>query len=212
MEPEGCESHRAFFTWVTRQRPFVILKWAQSSDRFLGTPGQRTPISGPGALRLVHRWRSESDAILVGNATALADNPRLNTRLYGGKNPLRIVFDRQGKLPRDCNLLDDSTDTWVYGPLREGRFEKTLFLQTESAVPIPALLSDLKAANRASLLVEGGARVLSQFIEHDCWDEIRMIENERRLGSGLPAPLIPVEAQLKERFRVGADTVSLYTP
>jgi len=185
----------------------------------MGRAEERTAISGPAALRLVHRWRSESDAILVGTVTALTDNPRLDTRFYFGKNPLRVVFDREGKIPPDFHLLDNSTETWVFGEERHsviGRhssdefFKQTKFFPTEGKVLIASLLEKLFEANRAILLVEGGANVLSQFLKKDFWDEIRIIENERRLGGGVAVPNVPSEAVLKEEFRVGEDVVQIF--
>lgn len=211
-EEQGRWLNRAFFTWIEKKRPHIILKWAQTSDGYLGKPSERTPISSPAALRLVHRWRSESDAILVGTTTALADNPRLDTRHFFGKNPLRVVFDREGKIPADFHLLDDSTETWVFGKKREGNFFKTDFFPTADKVLIPNFLEKLFETNRAALLVEGGAQVLAQFLKTGYWDEIRIIENSRRLNGGLPAPAIPPTAILKEHFDVGDDRVFIFAP
>lgn len=210
LEAEGRRLNRAFFTWITLRRPFVILKWAQSSDGFLGKPGARTAISGQAALRLVHRWRSEADAILVGTNTALADNPRLDARFYPGKNPLRMVWDVQGKIPADFHLLDDSTETWVFGKQREGQFAQTVFIPTADRVLIPEMLEKLALANRAILFVEGGARVLAQFMAAGFWDEIRVIENARHLGSGLKAPDLPPDANLLEQYAIGDDRVGVW--
>ena len=219
LEEEGHWLNRTFFTWITKRRPYIILKWAQTADGFIGRPGERTAISGPAALRLVHRWRSEADAILVGSATAVVDNPRLDTRFYFGKKPLRVVFDRHGKIPAGFHLLDDSAETWVFGPERsrihpsddfessDESFKQTKFFPTEGKVLIPNLLEQLAQTNCATLLVEGGANVLNQFLENGLWDEIRVIENGRRLGGGLPAPNVPEGAILKEQFRIGEDVV-----
>lgn len=223
LEAEGRWLNRAFFTWITERRPYVILKWAQTNDGYIGKTGERTAISGPAALRLVHRWRSEADAILVGTATALTDNPRLDVRLYFGKKPLRITFDREGKIPADFHLLDDSVETWVFGKKRlhsypsdnlessDEPFERTKFLPAEGRIRIPDLLKKLYENNRATLLVEGGAIVLTQFLETGCWDEIRVIENDRRSGGGTAAPKVRAEAMLKEQFRLVDDVVRVYT-
>ena len=224
LEAEGRRLNRAFFTWIAERRPYIILKWAQTSDGYLGKEGERTPVSGPAALRLVHRWRSEADAMLVGATTALTDNPRLDTRLYFGKNPLRVVFDRQGKIPLDFHLLDDSTETWVFGEKRsrahssddsessDESFTRTKFFPAEGKILIPDLLEKLYKANRAILLVEGGANVLRQFLETGYWDEIRVIENDRRLGGGVAAPRVPAGVVWKEQFRLGEDVVKFGQP
>ncbi len=184
--------NRAFFTWIGEHRPRVILKWAQSGDGFLGKKGERTAISSPAALRLVHRWRAESDAIFVGTRTAILDNPRLDVRNYFGKRPLRIVMDTQGKIPLSHHLFDDSTETWVYGnPPIPAHFHQTRFIPFKDKVLIVNILEDLKLDNRASLLVEGGANLLNQFLETGYWDEIRILENKQRLGEGVIAPSFP---------------------
>jgi diaminohydroxyphosphoribosylaminopyrimidine deaminase / 5-amino-6-(5-phosphoribosylamino)uracil reductase len=132
LAQEGADMNRPFFTWITQKRPYIRLKWAQSADAFLSKKGERTTISGPTVQRWVHRWRMESDAILVGTRTAVIDNPRLDNRLYWGKSPLRITFDRQMRIPPDHHILDDSTPTWILGPTRAGRqWQQTLFFQEE---------------------------------------------------------------------------------
>ncbi len=211
LEPEGLWLNRAFFTWITQQRPHVILKWAQTTDVFLGKKDERTAISSQETLRLVHRWRAECDAILVGANTALLDNPRLDVRHYAGKSPLRVVIDSQGRIPVSHHVFDDSVETWIYGSTPNNtKFSKTRFISAERKILIPNILEALKNAGRVTLLVEGGANVLNQFLETDIWDEIRVIENNRRLGSGVVAPKIPVSAVLKEHFQVGDDTVRIF--
>lgn len=210
LEAEGLWLNRVFFKWIREKTPYVILKWAQSRDGFLGRPGERTAISGPAAQRLVHKWRGEIDAIVVGANTAVVDNPRLDTRFYGGRPPLRIALDRQGRIPGGHHLLDDSAETWIYGPQRGTHWENTSFFPTSDSVLIPNLLQQLHAANRAALLVEGGAAFLQQFINGRYWDEIRVIENENYLYGGLPAPQIPVNAVLKEQAQIGPDTLRIF--
>lgn len=211
LEAEGYALNRAFFTWIAQKRPYIHLKWAQSSDGFIGRAGERVAISGPPALRYVHRLRSESDAILVGFQTALTDNPRLDTRYYPGKNPLRIAFDRKGQLPPDHHLLDDSTATWLYAPERPGAWAQTRFLGKGGDITaIPDLLQHLSEAGRAILLVEGGAEVHREWLEAGYWDAITVIQNERPLRNGIAAPRIPAEAVLTEQLALGADRIFTY--
>ncbi len=211
LEAEGRWLNRTFFTWIAHNRPYIILKWAQSSDGYLGRIGERTAISGPAAQRLVHRWRSEADAILVGAQTALVDNPRLDNRLFFGPPPLRLAFDRRGQLPTTAHLLDDSLPTWIFGPPRRGRWQQTQFFPGAEKVLIQNLLEQLRAANQAILLVEGGSQVLHQWLDEGYWDEIRVLENERALGEGLKAPGIPAQAILQESYQVGTDRVEVWT-
>lgn len=210
LEAEGRRLNRAFFTWIVEKRPFIVLKWAQSVDGFIGKEGERTAISGPAALRLVHKWRSEADAILVGTKTAVTDNPRLDARFYTGKHPLRVALDRQGKIPATHHLLDDSIDTWVFGAARQGSFERTVFIPTDGLVDIQDILNTLKTAKRAILLVEGGAQVLQQFLDGGWWDEIRVLESSGRLKDGIAAPRLPIIAEMTESFQLAGDTVRIF--
>ncbi|MCS7035202.1 MAG: bifunctional diaminohydroxyphosphoribosylaminopyrimidine deaminase/5-amino-6-(5-phosphoribosylamino)uracil reductase RibD [Saprospiraceae bacterium] len=217
LEAEGRYLNRAFFTCIRQRRPHIVLKWAQTADGLLGRAGERTPITGPLAQRLTHRWRAEADAILVGTRTALVDNPHLGNRLYFGPSPLRIALDFDGKLPLSARLLDDRTPTWILGPERPGQWRNTHFW------PIPPreengrrwwvsfLLEKLREAEKGILLVEGGADVLGQFIELDCWDEIRLLQSPHHLHAGVEAPRIPVGALLRETYRLGDDVVQVWT-
>lgn len=212
LEAEGHWLNRSFFTQIAQKRPYIILKWAQSADGFMGLIGERSPISGPATQRLVHRWRAECDAIMVGTTTALLDNPRLDVRHFFGKNPLRVAIDTQGKIPTSHHLLDGSTATWIFGEIGN---EVTLpplisIIPAAGVVPIQRILEALHTANKASLLVEGGAKLLFQFIAQDLWDEIRVIENTRRLGEGVAAPTLPKAVGLKEQFVVANDTLRIF--
>lgn len=211
LESEGQYLNRAFFTWILKKRPHVVLKWAQSSDGFIARKGERTAISGPLIQRLAHRWRSESDAILVGTTTALTDNPRLDNRLYSGKSPLRIALDFTAKIPDSAFLLDDSIPTWILGPARHSCFQNTIFINITAENWIPALLQELYESKQAILLVEGGANTLAQFLDAGLWDEIRVIQNPRRLSAGVEAPVVPAVARLREEFAVGDDVVRIFT-
>lgn len=240
LEAEGRWLNRTFFTWIGQSRPHIHLKWAESADGYIGRVGERTAISGPLALRYVHRLRSESDAILVGGQTALVDNPRLDVRHYPGRSPLRIAYDRRGMLPLGHHLLDDSLPTWILGPSRPGAWANTVFLDNPETWEPEALLPVLAEAKRASLLVEGGARLLRYFLERNLWDEITVLQNERRLNVKMPgsasighieafqgkprldvaaleetpfvaAPKIPLSAVLVETFTIGPDKITKFS-
>lgn len=210
LEAEGRWLNRAFFTWIEQSRPFIVLKWAQTSDGFLGEKNRRTAISGPQALRLVHRWRAACDAILVGTNTAVTDNPRLDLRYYFGKNPLRIAFGRHGKIPASHHLLDGSSETWIFGSSSKKPTQNLHFFPATQENLIPELLEQLKQHNHAVLFVEGGAKLLQRFLDTELWDEIRILENSRSLGAGIPAPEIPEDAVLQTHFIVGEDSVRIF--
>lgn len=210
LEAEGQILNRAFFTYIAQKRPYIHLKWAQTADGFLGREGERVAISGRVAQRYVHRLRSESDAILVGQATALVDDPRLDTRHYTGPSPLRLAFDRRGQLPASHHLLDDSTDTWLFAPPRPGNWRNTRFFPSDESIPIASILQQLAEAGRAILLVEGGAKVLHQWITEDFWDEITVLQSGQRLSLGIAAPQVPPTAALADTFQIGPDRVFVY--
>ncbi len=204
--------NKVFVHWMMHQaqQPYIILKWAQSRDGFIGRKGERVAISDPVTRRLVHRWRSECDAILVGTQTALADNPQLDTRYYTGKNPLRIVIDFEGKMPLTHAILDDSTPTWIIGKTRLGNWKQTIFKPFSRENLLHELSTALAQDKKASLLVEGGAELIQSYIDLGLFQEIRMIENEQILGSGIRAPKsnqgLPV---LKEEW-IGKDKIRFY--
>lgn len=210
LREEALDLNRPFFKWIGTGRPYVVLKWAQSRDRFLGRAGERTPVSGPAALRLVHRWRAECDAILVGAGTALTDNPRLDTRLFPGKNPVRLVFDRKGIIPAGHHLLDDTTATWVFGPERPGEWQQTRFWPGEAKDAAARAIDALAAARKQTLLVEGGARTLRAYFDAGLWDEVRVLENRRMLRHGIAAPDLPASARLVETTGLGEDVFFRY--
>jgi diaminohydroxyphosphoribosylaminopyrimidine deaminase/5-amino-6-(5-phosphoribosylamino)uracil reductase len=211
LEQEGAALNRAFFTWITQKRPYIILKWAQSADGFLAKQGERTAISGPAAQRLVHRWRMESDAVLVGTNTALIDNPRLDNRLYWGKSPLRIALDQHKRIPISHHILDDSSATWIIGPERGDRqWQQTAFFQEKERIELPILIQKLYQHNKATLLVEGGATLLQQFIQQGLWDEARVIEGPLLIGNGLAAPELHRAGNISIE-RVGEDVIRTYT-
>jgi diaminohydroxyphosphoribosylaminopyrimidine deaminase/5-amino-6-(5-phosphoribosylamino)uracil reductase len=212
LQAEGQRLNRAFFTWMREKRPHIVLKWARSADGFVGRVGERTAISGSAIRRLVHRWRAECDAILVGTTTALVDNPRLDARFYGSKNPLRVAIDLEGKIPATHHFFDGSAETWIFGVSRpDVEAAHAQFFPAKPNHLIPNILSQLHGANRSVLLVEGGAHLLRQFLELGLWDEIRVIENERRLGGGVLAPGVPKTAVLQEHFQVAEDSVRVFS-
>lgn len=211
LSEEGAWLNRIFFHWIRQKSPYIVLKWAESADGYMAAAGERTPISGPITQRLVHQWRSKIDAILVGTSTVLIDNPRLDSRLSTGKNPLRIAYDSSAKIPADYNILDDTTETWILGPERSGGFQQTKFIESGDKMLINNLLQYLYRDNRGSLLVEGGAVVLTQFLEQNHWDEIRLIQSKKQLGAGVASPRLPPGAVLRDMYHIGPDTIRIYS-
>jgi diaminohydroxyphosphoribosylaminopyrimidine deaminase / 5-amino-6-(5-phosphoribosylamino)uracil reductase len=203
LREEGRALNVRFFTFMEQQRPYVILKWAETADGYLaGADRKPVAISGAYSGVLVHRWRSEEDAILVGTSTALHDNPRLNLRHWTGHPPVRVVLDRQLRLPGTLHLLDQSQPTLVYNHRQSTPSGEVPLRYPAAAAPHPVtyakypagggeighLLADLHQRKIQSVLVEGGAAILEAFLASGHWDEIRRCQSPLRLGAGVKAP------------------------
>jgi diaminohydroxyphosphoribosylaminopyrimidine deaminase/5-amino-6-(5-phosphoribosylamino)uracil reductase len=190
LEADGRRLNRRFFTFMEQKRPYVVLKWAETTDGFVAAEGRR-PVAISTALtnRLVHRWRSEEQSIMVGTQTARSDNPRLNVRHWQGNAPLRIVIDRLLQLTTSLHLLDGSQPTIVYNSLKNSTMPNIEYvcLQPE-ADWIPQILADLYERKVQSVLVEGGPTLLGAFLRTRYWDELRRIRSPKALGSGLKTP------------------------
>lgn len=212
LEEECKELNKRFFTFHTRQRPYVILKWAQTADGFI-TAGnkERLFISNEYSNRLVHQWRSEEAAILVGTNTALLDDPELTTRLWPGNSPVRLVVDMNLRLPASLKLFDCSTKTIVFNAAKQEEKEKLLFYKLEKNKKlIPQLMDALNKLNLQSVLVEGGTALLQSFIDEGTWDEARVIvNNELSIGNGLSAPVLSGAVKIKEMTSL-SDRISIF--
>ncbi len=209
LEKECNHLNRRFFTFHQKQRPYVILKWAQSNDGKIGGNEKRVQISRPQANLLVHKWRSEEAAIMVGTRTALLDNPSLTNRLWSGKHPLRIVLDRNLVLPASHQLLQDEFPTMVLNNNKSGGEGNKTFHCLESQDVVAETLRLLFRENIISLLVEGGARLLNSFIESGKWDEARVITNpDLYIEGGTVAPVLPI--QTATLSQVGEDEIRFY--
>ena len=197
LAAEGRVLNRRFFTMQEKQRPYVVLKWAESADGFLAGPHfQQVQISGPQAQLLTHQWRTDEAAILVGTRTALHDNPRLNAREWPGPQPTRLVIDKNLALPPSHHVLDGSQPTIIYTHRARASTPNlayvTLPFAPAGAAPspdlLPAVLADLHARHIESVLVEGGPTVLNALIHSSTWDEIRVFRSSKRLERGVAAP------------------------
>ena len=211
----GRRLNARFFTSVEQQRPYIILKWAETADGCTAGPGGKPiQISGLLSQRLVHRWRAEEDAIMVGTNTAWTDNPRLNVRLVPGRNPVRIVIDKQLRLDASLNLFDNSQLTLDDNFVRTETVGQTSYIQLSPDKPfLPQLLADLHERRIQSVLVEGGTTLLNSFMDAGLWDEMRVFRSRTMLGagrSGKPVSAPTVRGRLMSRERVGEDELTTY--
>jgi diaminohydroxyphosphoribosylaminopyrimidine deaminase/5-amino-6-(5-phosphoribosylamino)uracil reductase len=183
-----------FFTMIERQRPYIILKWAQTSDGFVARENFDSKwISNPMSRSLVHQWRAEEDAILVGANTATYDNPRLNVRGWSGKNPLRVLIDRNLRVDQSSNLFDGSIPTVVYNHIKSEQSSNLEFVKLEADNFLSSLLNDLHKRKIQSIIIEGGSAVLNLFIEAGLWDEARVFTAGVSFGAGISAPRLNVK-------------------
>jgi len=190
LEKECKDLNKRFFTFHQKQRPYIILKWAQSANGKIGSNNnERILISNDYSNGLVHNWRAEEAAILVGTNTALKDNPSLTTRLWKGNNPVRIVIDKELRLPSGSKLFSKETNTVIFNFVKNAVEENSNFIKIEKGNFLQEMLFSLYRLNIQSVLVEGGAKTLQYFIDAGFWDEARVITNEKMvIENGIAAP------------------------
>jgi diaminohydroxyphosphoribosylaminopyrimidine deaminase/5-amino-6-(5-phosphoribosylamino)uracil reductase len=208
LEKESRRLNRRFNTFHEQKRPYLILKWAQTTDGFVDTlrdtPENQKPawITDETCRRLVHKWRSEEQAILAGSHTILLDNPQLNVRSWTGKDPLRLTIDRTGRLngasnqgnsvSPGLNILNGESPTVIYTG-NEGEIRPNLeFLRISPDEPVwPQVFADLRCRNIQSVLIEGGPALLETLIRENLWDEARVFVGPGWFGNGVKAPHFP---------------------
>lgn len=191
LENKGLELNKRFFTFHQKKRPYVVLKWAQTADGFVARENFDSKwISGEQSRKLVHKWRAEEDAIMVGTSTARYDNPSLTVRDWKGKNPLRIVLDKNLKLDPTLNLFDQSTHTVCYNLHNNEKAKNLEYVKLFKENLLEDILDDLYDRNIQSLFIEGGAKLLQSFIDQGLWDEARVFTAEVEFEKGVVAPVI----------------------
>lgn len=200
LEAECREHHKRFLTSQEQKRPFIILKWAETLDGYIA-PEQSLRETDPSpywitnlhSRQLVHKWRSEEQAILVGTNTILKDNPKLNVRLWTGKSPIRILIDKSLKVGGDFHVMDGSVKTIVITQIEHGKkyvtgvdyevidFSKNVALQICEVLHKHSILS---------VIIEGGSKTLQMFLDEDLWDEARIFKGANHFTKGLKAPIL----------------------
>lgn len=182
LETQCRQHHKRFFTFHNKKRPYIILKWAETQDGFLApeTKNEQRPvwISNAYSLQLTHKWRAEEQAILVGTHTVLHDNPSLTVRDWTGKNPIRIVLDKDLKLPKHLAIFNSDAQTIIIS-------KNDMDFNTQVAKHICDILYE---NNINSVIVEGGKRLLQTFIDEDLWDEARIFTGNSLFQKGIEAP------------------------
>lgn len=214
LETEAKEVNRRFRTFHEKKRPYIILKWAMTADGYMDSVRMGNKkgifwISSPETKKLVHKWRAEEGAIMIGNKTLNVDDPSLDTRDYVGKNPLRVVLVGDKEINPNQKVFTDGRPNLIIGR-KPGSFENesTEFFDPQNEDLAEAALKALYERNVSSVIIEGGAFTLQHFIESRIWDEARIIQSSRTLEGGLPAPKIPFEHT--EVLPFGRDKVFFY--
>jgi len=189
--------NRRFFTFFHKQRPYIILKWAQTKDGFIDIDRtdespKITWITNEASRILVHKWRTEEQAILIGTKTAMNDNPTLTSRFWKGKNPLRVVLDRNLTLSKNLNVFNKEASTLVFTSSQKfSNSEHINFSLIDFGKNlIPDILHELYSRKIQSVIVEGGAKTLKSFIDADLWDEVRVFTGDITFKKGIKAPEI----------------------
>jgi diaminohydroxyphosphoribosylaminopyrimidine deaminase/5-amino-6-(5-phosphoribosylamino)uracil reductase len=212
LEKEATLLNKRFFDYHRQQRPYVILKWAQSADGYIALPnGNPVKISNQITDKLVHKWRSEEAAIIVGTNTVLNDNPSLTTRNWPGKNPIRIFIDKRLSIDAKYNLLDNTTETLIFNLIKNDKIGLNEFLMiNDESHLIQELLALLYKKGIQSLIVEGGKILLQSFIESNLWHEARVIENtELLLQEGISSPTLKNNLNFKREL-IEKDVINYY--
>ena len=211
MAEEGRRLNKRFFTFMEKQRPFFVLKWAATADGFMAqSNGDSKWISHARSRQLVHKWRSEEDGVLVGMKTAFHDNPRLTVRDWSGRNPVRIVIDRFLKLHDSLSLFDQSTLTLCYNVLKHEERDNLIYLRKDEEGFMEQVVADLYQRQIQSVMVEGGSITLQHFIDLRLWDEVREFVSRRTFGQGLKAPVF--QGLSISREILDGDVLTIYHP
>jgi diaminohydroxyphosphoribosylaminopyrimidine deaminase/5-amino-6-(5-phosphoribosylamino)uracil reductase len=209
LEQEGRAQNRRFFTQIEKQRPYIILKWAQTADGFVARKDFSSKwISSARSRQLVHKWRAEEDAIMVGKNTSKYDDPSLSVRDWVGKNPLRVVVDSRLELPSSLKVFDRSVPTVCYNTAKAEIQENLNFVKLNLDFSIQDILEDLHNRNVQSLIVEGGSYLLNKFLSAELWDEARVFTSKTKFELGIKAPVMSVPSS--ETISLAEDTLQLY--
>ena len=184
LEDECRASNKRFFTFHEKKRPYIILKWAESEDGFIAPSSKKEQkpvwITNKYSRQLVHKWRSEEAAILVGTQTVVDDNPKLDVRDWADKNPTRIVLDKNNRIPKESYIFDNRQKTVLISDS----------IQNFSENVAPQVVHFLFENNLQSVIIEGGRQTLQTFIDANLWDEARVFRGTTLFSSGTKAPII----------------------
>ncbi|WP_231459622.1 MULTISPECIES: bifunctional diaminohydroxyphosphoribosylaminopyrimidine deaminase/5-amino-6-(5-phosphoribosylamino)uracil reductase RibD [unclassified Pedobacter] len=211
LDKECRGFNKRFFTRIQNQRPYIILKWAETANGFFASlDGHQKWISGALAKRLAHQWRTEEDAILIGKQTAIIDNPQLTSRLWPGKNPIRLVIDKNLQISSDNNVFNKEAKTIIFNEVKTDVVDNIHYIQMEDMhFYLPQKIAfQLYLMDIQSVIVEGGANILNQFLGAGIWDEARIFSSKNSWSAGIASPVI--KGILTEQIQIESDKLSIY--
>ena len=222
LEKECIDINKRFFTFHLKKRPYIILKWAQTDNRYLSPDQKDINNSNPQPFwitnsyskQLVHKWRAEEQAILVGTNTVINDNPKLNTRQWEGKNPVRIVLDATLRIPRTYAIYDDSIPTIVITDVSNTSiptYNNIIFEKIDFSTAVGIQICNILYKHSIqSLIVEGGKKTLNTFIKESLWDEARIFTSKKTvINNGLKAP--EISGKLERIDSINGDQLKIIT-
>jgi len=212
LEDQCRRLNKRFFTFYTKHRPYIILKWAETGDGKIAANGtERLLISNEQTNRLVHKWRSEEASILVGTNTALLDDPELIVRNWPGSSLIRLVVDMNLKLLASLKIFNGEQRTVIFNKIKHEEKAHLIYYQvTEDVNLVHQIVNALYQMKIQSVIVEGGARLLQSFIDEEMWDEARVIKNEELIiNSGLAAPELEIKNADGE-IKILSDSIKIY--
>lgn len=213
LEKDCVDLNKRFFTFHLEKRPYIILKWAMTKNGYLDTARDKDKkplkITGKEADKIVHKWRKDEHAIMVGTNTVLMDNPMLTTRKVKGRSPIRIIIDRTLKIPGNSNIFNNFASVIVLNEKKNMKAGNVEFVKIKfKDHSLKAILHELYIHNLQSVIVEGGAQLLKSFIQQGLWDEARILNSPKKIMKGVKAPSIM--GIVKSKIKIGADTLTQY--
>ena len=212
LEKDAKELNKWFFTFQTKKRPFIILKWAQTANGKIAAADYKPiQISNDFTNRLVHKWRNEIPAILVGAHTVITDDPKLTNRYWPGNNPVRIVVDKHLKLNKQSNIFAETEAVYIFNFIKEEVEGNLHYLKIYEGKPLwPQVLEELYKLSIAAILVEGGTKTLQSFLDAGLWDEARIITNTNNIiEKGIAAPVFDF-GSAKKILNIKEDQLQFY--
>jgi len=210
LEQEAIELNKRFYVFYTKNRPYIIIKFAQTADGYIANNDFTSKwISNEYSRLMVHKWRSDESAVLVGTNTAFYDNPELNNRLFAGRQPIRFIIDRNCKIPLHYNLFKGAQKTTIFNEKKDLQTDTYNYIRLNFSEDITFQICEhLFNENLQSVIIEGGSYTINKFVENNLWDEARVFTSNSVFLNGIKAPEITAK-NVKETF-IFSDKLTIY--